>query len=231
MARAIENLLDEETLPLRAESEAELASFYQVATPAEYHRFLGRWYGFIAPLERSVLDTTEIELVIDPRRFGKRLLLEHDLQASGMKLIEIQSLPQCMWIPWFEDVYTALGWAYVVERNAQTFPSLFRHLASTLPGEAAFGATFLKCYASGSGEMWASFVRGLARARRQQQHLDSVVAGAKAGYRFFRRWRSTLDGKGLSGNGPADDQAPDVPARDPQANAREEPSIAPAEES
>ena len=133
-------------------------------------------------------------------------MLEQDLQATGHKLVEIQSLPQCMWIPWFEDVPTALGWAYVVERNTQSLPGMFRHLASTLPGEAAFGANYLKCYAGANGEMWHSFVRSVERAGRIPRDLDAIIAGANAGYRFFRRWRSTLDGRALSGSHDSKDE-------------------------
>jgi heme oxygenase len=220
----IESTLDEQTRSVRTEAEAELASFFEVTTPEQYHRFLGRAYGFIAPLERSLLDTPDIDRMLDLRRFGKRLLIEHDLAATGLKLLEIQSLPQCMWIPWFEDVHTALGWAYIIERNTQMLPGLYRHLASTLPGEAAFGATYLKCYSGANGEMWASFVRSLERAIRTPQHLETAVAGAKAGYRFFRRWRSTLDGRALSGNHETIDDQPqvEVPVKERAASAPED---------
>lgn len=232
VARPIEELLDEQTSHLRTDAEAELASFYRVTTPEQYYRFLGRSYGFIAPLERSLLDTADIELVLDTRRFGKHRMLEQDLQTAGMKLIEIQSLPQCMWIPWFDDVHTALGWAYVAERSVQTLPSLYRHLASTLPGQAAFGATFLKYYAAGSGAMWSSFVQSVARASSEPEHVEAVIAGAKVGYRFFRRWRSTLDGAALSMNLEAVDDSPEPAVRESQTGARERrPSSAPPEDS
>jgi heme oxygenase len=103
-----------------------------------------------------------------------------------------------MWIPWFEDPWTALGWAFVIERNALSFPRLFTHLASTLPGEAAFAASFLKMYAGATGEMWQSFSAGVELASASPRHLEKMVGGATSAYRSFRRWRNTLDGKNLS---------------------------------
>jgi heme oxygenase len=125
-------------------------------------------------------------------------LIEDDLQTLGMKQVEIQSIPQCMWIPWFDAPWSALGWAYVVERATLEHPGLFRHVATVLPGEAAFSATYLKTYASSTHEMWQSFAQGLELASAIPQHLDLIVDGAQAAYRSFRRWRNTHDGKALS---------------------------------
>lgn len=47
--------------------------------------FLGRSYGFIASLERSLLDTADIDGMLVLQRFGKRVLIEHDLAATGLK--------------------------------------------------------------------------------------------------------------------------------------------------
>jgi heme oxygenase len=75
---------------------------------------------------------------------------------------------------------------------------LFRHLANVLPGEAAFAASYLKIYGGATGEMWKSFAEGLDRAAASEPHLEMIVAGATAGCRHFRRWRSVLDGKSVT---------------------------------
>lgn len=191
--------LDEETGQLRADAEAEGSSLLDATTTADYQRYLTRSLGFVSPLERCLLDTPGLAMFLDPKRLRKSLLIEHDLQALGLKQLEVQSIPQCMWIPWFDDAWAALGWAFVIERNTLAFPHLFRHLANVLPGEAAFAASYLKVYAGATGEMWTSFAEGVERASTSPRHLARMVAGAESAYRSFRRWRNTLDGKSLSG--------------------------------
>jgi heme oxygenase len=189
--------LDDETRTVRADVEAEAASLLAASTAAEYQTYLTRAYGFLAPLERCLLDTSGLEVFLDARRLRKHLLIEHDLQTLGMRTLEVQSIPQCMWIPWFDNPWTALGWAYLVEHSTLSFPTLFRHVASALPGEAAFAATYLKVY-SASSDMWRSFCEGVELASRTPENLEQVVAGAQSAYRHFRRWRGLLDGKSLS---------------------------------
>src|SRR3954464_2635688 len=118
--------LDDETRTVRADVEAESAPLLAATTPPEYQTYLTRAYGFLAPLERCLLDTSGLEGFLDARRLRKHLLIEHDLQTLGMRTLEVQSIPQCMWIPWFDNPWTALGWAYLVEHSTLSFPTLFR---------------------------------------------------------------------------------------------------------
>jgi heme oxygenase len=193
--------------------EAEGASVLEASSVADYQRYLTRSYGFVSPLERCLLDTQGLGPFLDHRRLRKHLLIEHDLQTLGLKPLEIRSIPQCMWIPWFDNPHTALGWAYIIERSTLAHPNLFRHVATIFPGEAAFAATYLKVYAGTTGEMWKKFAEGLDVASSTPRHVDLIVDGAAAGYRHFRRWRNTLDGKTLS--------APQLPAADHAASATE----------
>jgi heme oxygenase len=190
--------LEEETRHLRGDAEAERSALLDATTSADYVRYLSRAYGFIAPLERCLLDTPGLTAYLDPKRLQKHLLIEHDLQALGSRQLDVQAIPQCMWIPWFEDPWCALGWAFVIERNTLEFPQLFRHLATALPGEAAFAASYLKLYAGAAGEMWKSFSNILELASVSPRHLERMVSSAASAYRSLRRWRNTLDGKSLS---------------------------------
>jgi heme oxygenase len=190
--------LTEETQTLQEEVDVEVGRVLGVCSVETYRRFLTRTYGFVSPLERSLADTTGVERVLDPRRLRKHMLLEHDLQTLGLGPLELKSLPQCMSIPWFENVHDALGWAYVVERNTLTHPNLFRILAASIPGEVAFASSFLKCYFGSVGEMWRSFGEDLEAAVDDPAHAERVIDAAKAGFRHYRRWRNTLDGKTLS---------------------------------
>jgi heme oxygenase len=190
--------LDDETRQLHADLEAENMVLLDATELPHYQRYLTRTYGFVAPVERSLLDTPGLSAFVDSRRLKKSLLIEQDLAATGFKPLEVQSIPQCMWIPWFDNPHTALGWAYVIERNTLSFAHLFRHLANVLPGEAAFAASYLKVYTGVSGEMWRSFSDGVDAAGSSQRHLETIIAGAASAFRNLRRWRNTLDGKSLS---------------------------------
>ncbi len=209
MATQAVDRLDEQTRHLHADMEREAAALLSATTAEEYQRYLARTYGFIAPLERCLLDTAGLDPYLDDRRLRKHLLIEHDLQALGLRALELQSIPQCMWIPWFDNPFSALGWAYIIERMTLDHPNLFRHIATTLPGEAAFAASFLKAYAGTTHEMWQSFASGIELASAEPGNYELVLDGARAGYRYFKRWRNTIDGKALSGpHTPTGEQAP-----------------------
>ncbi len=190
--------LTDETRALHKESESDGEALLADPTVAAYRRFLTRCYGFVFPVERSLNDVPGLERVLDRRRRRKHLLLDHDLQTLGMKMSEIDALPQCMSVPILGDIRDAMGWAVVIERSTLSYPNLFRQLASVIPGEVAFGSSYLKCYFGSVGEMWRSFGEGISAGAPEQADADRIVSAAKAGYRHHRRWRNTLDGKALS---------------------------------
>ena len=189
----------EETRSLQEEADAEVDRLVASASVDGYRSLLVRTYGFVSPLERSLSDTIGVDKFLDPRRLRKHLLLEHDLEALGVK--DLRALPQCMWIPWFDNVLDALGWAYVIERSTLNHPNVFRRLAMTLPGEVAFASSYLKCYFGSVGEMWRSFGEDLSAAVHGADEENKLIDAARAGYRHYRRWRHTLDGKALSAGG------------------------------
>ncbi|MBA3391629.1 MAG: biliverdin-producing heme oxygenase [Deltaproteobacteria bacterium] len=188
--------LDEETQAFYPDVDVE--GLVHAIMVDDYRRSLARIYGFVAPLERSLLDTHALDRLIDLRRFRKHILLEHDLQALGLKRTDVEALPQCMWVPWFDDARVALGWAYTIERSTLAHATLFRHVASSLPGEAAFAASYLKCYAGEIAERWSDFGARLDASISGPQDLENIVEAAKAGFRNFRWWRNTFDGKARS---------------------------------
>lgn len=197
MSRLLDRLADE-TRALHKDAEADGEALLQDITVGSYRRYLSRWYGFVAPVERSLEGVTGLDRVLDSRRLRKHLLLEHDLQSLGMKPLDLQALPQCLAVPLVDSIHEAIGWAFVIERSTLSHPNLFRQLASSMPGEVAFGSSYLKCYFGSVGEMWKSFGDGVELAAQNQADADRIVDATKMAYRVFRRWRATLDGKAVS---------------------------------
>jgi heme oxygenase len=196
LAAAIQRLIDETQDFHKIEAEVRTCS--NASSADEYRVFLTRAYSFIRPLERCLEDTPGLAGYLDTRRFRKHLLLELDLAALGMRRVEVQSVPQCSWIPWFKDAHGALGWAFLIERITLTHPTLFRHIASVLPGEAAFAAAYLKCYSGAAGEMWNAFAAAVEASIAGPRDLEILVASATAAHRHYCRWLSSLDGRALS---------------------------------
>lgn len=198
MVRLVDRL-DEETRPLEEEAVADTFRLVAIGTADAYRSLLIRLYGFVAPLERSLLETPGLDRSHDPRRLRKRLLLEHDLEMLGLK--DPRGLPQCLSVPLFDQVLEAMGWAYVVERSTLAHPELFRRLAQQIPGDVAFSSSYLKCYFGTVGEAWRTFGDELDKVAATPAEADRVVAAAKTAFRHLRRWRHAADGKALSGVG------------------------------
>ncbi len=192
--------LDQATAVARAELDADCASLVSDTCDAiAYRKYLCRTYGFVAPVERSLAETPDLENFLDLRSLRKHVLIVADLSALGMRQVDIGMVPQCMSIPWFDDPIDALGWAYVIERGTQGHTQLFRRLAIRLPGELAFAASYLKCYVGSVGEMWRGFSDRLERAGADPRASVRIIQSAQTAYVHFRRFRRTLDGLTLSG--------------------------------
>lgn len=128
------------TIPLRSVRTSWGARFKDAARSAGYRDYLRLTYSFVVPSERAILATPDIERHVDVRRFRKADLLRRDLTALRI----IDELPMCS-VPIFELPEQALGWAYLLERSTLQHAALFRHIASTIPGEVAFASSYLKC--------------------------------------------------------------------------------------
>ena len=150
-----------------------------------YRQWLARTYGFVAPLEAALSDVSELSDFVDSRRFRKHELLRRDLEALSA---HAYGLATCTKMPVFEGVQDALGWAFVIERAALGHNVLFRGLATSLPREAAFASSYLKCYFGAIGEMWRGFVESLELASAQPHHAERLIAAAKRAVDCYCEW-------------------------------------------
>lgn len=176
--------LNQETVGHHADVDNELV--VRPISARGYQRFLARTYGFVAPLERAITTTPDIERYVDLRRFNKEELLRRDLLALHYTTHQINILPQCS-VPLFNTAAEALGWAYFIERSTLSHGAAFRAVASQIPGEAAFASSYLKCYIGAVGEMWRAFGQSLDQIGADGD-VEQVVEAARAAFRFYDSW-------------------------------------------
>jgi heme oxygenase len=176
--------LNNETASSHADVDGDALS--GVADAAGYKRYLTGTFGFVAPVERSIATTPEIERIVDLRRFNKAELLRRDLVAMRLTAQQINALPQCA-VPLFNTPVEALGWAYFLERRTLSHNAVFRRFAATIPGEVAFASSYLKCYFGSVGEMWKAFGESLDTLNADD--AAAVVDGARTAFRFYRSWQ------------------------------------------
>ena len=187
--------INAETSSFHAEADEDTLRMFGAVTADGYQRYLMHTYGFVAPVERAIVQVPNVERYVDLRRFNKQELIRRDLRALRVPEETIARIPQCE-VPAIANAEAVLGWAYVLERATLGYSNLFRHLASVLPGEAAFASSYLKCYFGAVGEAWRSFLEALDSAgTRGEQHTRDVIEAATTAFRTYRKWCATHDGE------------------------------------
>lgn len=181
--------IDRVTRGFHPEADDELVRLQRTSvSPADYWRFLLRCYGWVAPVERAILEVAGLDKSIDTARFHKRDLLRSDLVCFRMREMEIAGLPQYA-VPRFVSVEEALGWAYPIERSTLAHANVYRHLAAHMPGEIAFTSSYLKCYLGTSGQAWRGFATALERIADSPTGAQQLIGGATAAFRALLDWR------------------------------------------
>ncbi len=160
-------------------------------TPAWYRRFLGRWWGFLVPIEEALaarpgLDAA-IGLALPPRR--KRAWLEADLAALGLGAAEIAALPLCTDLPPLDRAGEALGCLYVLEGSTLGGQLLARTIEAELP-ELAGATRFVRSYGPEVGPKWRGFLEALeAFSAQTPAAIDDVVRAGRETFAAFERWQ------------------------------------------
>lgn len=175
-------------------SDEDALRLLENATVDEYRRYLASMYGFVCPLERALASTPGIDRHVDPRKLQKHELLRRDLSTLHVSAEQIERLPRCA-VPCFTCPEEALGWAYPLERSTLRHGDLFRHLASILPGEAAFASSYLKCYFGTLGAAWREFGRALEAFEHTAHRRQAMLDSARESFRRLRGWRFVRDGR------------------------------------
>ena len=184
--------LGAETAIFHAEADGDVDHFLfkANATGADYRLFLERQYGFIAPLETSLLTADGVPGLLDLSRRAKAARIVHDLLALGLDLDRVSELPQCLSIPTFRGAASALGWMYVAERAMLASAVITRHLVSVLPDEMRGASSYLTSYAGRVGKMWRELGDAMDHIATTPAVGDRMVMSAGEAFRTLSRFRT-----------------------------------------
>jgi heme oxygenase (biliverdin-IX-beta and delta-forming) len=182
--------LNAETQPHYAEADRDLDLylFKPNLTTRDYMTFLARALGFVAPLEAALARAPGLHEVLDVNPRMKSALIVHDLLALGMTMSEVHTLPQCA-PPVLRGPAAALGWLYVVEREALLGGVLREHVATRLPTEMARASAYFTAYQGRAGKLWNELGLAMNLVASKQAIADRIVTSAHDGFRAQLRWR------------------------------------------
>jgi heme oxygenase len=176
--------LDEETRSHHAAADDDRLRLLDVCDVARYRDELARIYGFEAPIEAGFMMTPELGAAVDLRDRTRLRLLKYDLHALGVA--ETARLPRCT-VPLLQSAADALGWMYVLDRNALVHGVIRRQLAERhLLGPSY--ACYLSAHELQAGSRWRELGAILDRAANHAEIADQMVASAKLAFRKQHQW-------------------------------------------
>lgn len=159
------------------------------STRAEYCSTLIRTYGFVAPLECACRYTPHLDRAIETRALTRSGLLAQDLLSLDLSPSHVTHLPQCYWITPFRDVPEALGWLYVVYRQARILGQ-YRHRIAQHDSRIAEASTYIAAVGHRAVDQWHAYERLIDRL---SAHEDQIVAAALIACASLERWNATTD--------------------------------------
>lgn len=183
--------LDQETAAHHANADSALNALLQPSLTVDgYRAFLVATYGFEAPLEAALAQTTTLDTLIDLRHRARAGLLAADLMRLGMLPNAVAELPMCLSVPQFPSPAEALGWMYVAERASLSHATLCGHLLTQLPDAVAPASSYLEAGSDLLGARWRQFGATLDHVANLADVADRVFAAAKAAFRCLAQWSS-----------------------------------------
>lgn len=172
-----------------ADGDVDAYLFKAQVTAEDYRTYLGRHYGFLAPLEIALATAPGLDEVIDVKARAKSALIVHDLLALGMTVEDVNALPRFAQVPSFRGPAAALGWMFAIERPLLSAAVIRGQLARFLPSEMAVAAAYLGCYQGQVGAMWRALGEAMDRVAYLPAIGDRMVVAAQEAFRGLARWR------------------------------------------
>ena len=173
-------------------SDADADRLAPLATPtsvAGYVSYLARILGFEEPVERALAGLPELALLVDRPFCDRASWIVRDLQALGLDAQRIAALPRCAAATLsVTTVADALGWLYVVERNAPLHGVVRRHLARRMPGQMAAAGRYLSRTELEAAERLRAIGAALDEIARTTSAADRIVSAVDTAFQLQRRW-------------------------------------------
>jgi heme oxygenase len=166
--------------------QPRLALVTPSVTVDAYRGFLMRIYGFEAPVESAIAMTPGLDALLDLRTRTSMRLLRSDLLAIGVA--DPAQLPRCTSVFPFNSAANALGWVYVVERNAMLHGILLRHFEQRLPGPLRKAGAYLAGNERAVGSRMRELGHALDGVARTHEVVDRIVVAAQAAFRCQQHW-------------------------------------------
>lgn len=151
-----------------------------------YRRLLASIYGFESPVEAAVQMTPGLDEVLDLRGRTGWKLLRSDLVALGVP--DPGALERCPSVFPFRGAAEALGWLYVLERNARPHGLLRRGLEQRLGEPFARACAYLTGSERAAGVRMRELGDALDAVARAPEVAERVVDAARAAFRCQRAW-------------------------------------------
>lgn len=154
----------------------------------EYRQFLGRFFGFYAPLETQLMASNHWQLLgfdYAARQKNPRLVL--DLVALGGSAAELAATPRCTNLPALTSPEQLLGCLYVIEGATLGGRIITRQLQTQLGLNPESGGAFFDGYGAQTGPHWKAFCTMLTNNADESRHV-AIVAGANRTFETLTHW-------------------------------------------
>ncbi len=181
--------LRERTGPWHRRLEAELSLLTPGSDEHVYARYLGKLWGFHAPIEQALSLVTGLERTgLSVERRVKCPALVADLVALGLTRVELTRLPRCGFAPQPTDVPSALGCMYVLEGATLGGQVVCRELRRRMPRVLERASSYFTIYGAETGARWREFTRVLGERPGDAREEAAVVEAACVTFQGLHRW-------------------------------------------
>ncbi len=181
--------LKEETRTHHADADAaRLTPLAARTSVAGYARYLARIWGLEAAIEQAFSSAPALPLVIDPAGWSRAHRIIDDLVALGIEPRRASELPRCTAIAPLGSIAEALGWMYVIERNAPLHGIVRRHLARRMPGQMDVAGTYLATTEALASQRLRVLGTVLDEIARTGSAGDRIVEVAHHAFAVQQRW-------------------------------------------
>jgi len=180
--------------------EDQLPLMHSDLSREEYRQFVGRFFGFYAPLESLLRASNHWQLLaFDYATRQKTPRLVQDLLALGGSAAELAATPRCTNLPALTTPEQQLGCLYVIEGATLGGRIITRQLQTQLGLTPESGGALFDGYGTQTGPHWKAFCTLLTNNADQndghsanhcatENRHGEIVAGANHTFEALTHW-------------------------------------------